>query len=254
MKEFDFLLGNKKPAENIQVLDDSVVIKKNICSAIRVAARVDVKVYSKRKNAYINGGTVFLKILQRGGSVLLLTDKLMPDSLVNDLIKNKIVIFLYAVDKVWCAFKTTFAGYDKKSGYFVVKFPSIIWRQQRRRFFRVSTIFGNDINISFKNKFGQDGLRVFDISEGGLSFKAQNYNDFVEADVFEASLYFSSGIFINVSIEIKVVSKEVVSSGTYFKIGVEFVCIENQDRELIAKYILERQIEEIHKRKKVTNG
>lgn len=254
MKDFDFLLENKKPSDNIQILDEAVAIQKNIVSAIEAATRIDVKVYSKRKNIYINGSTLFLKILQRGGEVLILIDKLMSEALVNELIKNKIIVFLYSVDKVWCAFKTIIAGYDKKSGYFVVKFPSSICRQQRRRFFRVSTTVDNDINISFKSKFEKESFRVFDISEGGLSFKAQNHNDFEADDVFEASLYFSSGIFINASVKVKTISKAFSSAGAYFKVGAEFVHIQKQDRELIAKYILERQIEEIHKRKKVADG
>ena len=143
-------------------------------------------------------------------------------------------------DKIPYSFKTTIDKISEKR--IIFHFPEFIERTQRRRTFRISVPSETKMFYTHRNK--QLEFDVIDISEGGLlaGIKAIHHESLI---LFKGSKLYNlliSAVRKDISVNIKVTSAEIVrlehiKETARFKYGLKFIDINNEEMNLLKRFI-----------------
>jgi len=251
MNEFSFLLTNSKYPEGLQTVKDFEVIKGNIVDAIKNVTRVDISMLS---TSFVLASTAISKIARKDNSYFLLIDRLIPQSANTVLKQTRKAVLTFKVDNVLLGFMCNYAGYQDSSSSIILTFPEKIFRIQRRMFYRVSPTNPTQLEILVDSAEGEaKSLPTLDISEGGVSFYVRDNHGFEIGETYPSSLLMSDGAVVPLSIIIRSIFplKKKLSGGYSSRIGSEFANLDSKTREIIAKFVFFRQMEDIQKSRKV---
>jgi c-di-GMP-binding flagellar brake protein YcgR len=246
MKEFDFLLTNSPKPSTVQILTNLEERKSNLKQILIDRERLEVAVVG---NKIYQASSLFLKFVKKNNLIYLMLDSFVPKSAGGAFLSSKKAVLSYKIDNVACGFNVRLVHYLKNDDLFVVSFPDEIYRLQRRMFYRVQTTVSSRIFLVCTEK-NNIKFPVYDVSEGGISFFANAEHGFVEDEEYRVNIFMDNGAVISTIMTIKNIIQKVSHKLYSQRYCCEFSNIDKRSREIIAKYVYTRQMEEIQKRKR----
>jgi len=246
MKAFYFILKNEPSPEGTQIITDFDEKKRNIIDAIQTKERIEIAIPGSR---IVVASSVLLKIVKKNSVYYMVMDSLIPSSANNALLEIKKLLISYKIKNIECGFIADVLTFQKSLNAFIIEFPQKIYRLQRRMYFRISTTMMNLIKIAFEIEGASITLPVVDVSEGGLSFFSKTSDIFTQGELYKVSLLMPDGAVLPALVKMCSIYK-VVHKRYRYRAGVEFRTIDKRSREIIARYVFSRQMEEIQKSKR----
>lgn len=189
---------------------------------------------------------MILKIIKKGDSLYLIIDSVVPASLEKSFLKASIFLVSYKVENVACAFVSKIVGRQAAHKTCVASFPTAIHRMQRRMYYRIETTLSAMVHLSFENGGRTVKLPIHDISEGGVSFFMEGDAEFVAGEKIPMLLHLNDGAVIQVGLTVRNI---VDGKKRRRRICGEFTSMGRRERERIARYVFQRQMEEIQRRR-----
>lgn len=230
----------------MQVMQNFEDKKKNIIQALQDRVRIEISINGASGNT-LTASSLFLKIIKKDEDFFLMLDSLVPSSPESTMLETKVVLISYKLDGVACAFLSNLVFFQKANRTYIMSFPTKIYRLQRRMYFRVNTTIKSMITVASDNVIDGARLPVYDISEGGISFFAKPEYLFEVGAEYNLSMLMYNGAVLKAFVKVRNIIENVVQKQYKLRVCAEFNAIDGKSKEIIAKYVFARQMEEIHK-------
>jgi len=244
---FQFLITGKNRPKNLEIVEGTAAIKDYFSKMIEEKSKVHFRM--KLLFGYTDGTTLVLKLAEKDGKLLFITDMFNSEKINKAALKSGKVLVSCKVEGIPFAFMASAFMLLKKSKSIAFNFPERVYLIQRRKHFRVNVSQAKKkIYVEFDYQSVNYRLAAFDISIGGVSFYSYFRKDEMiknvkkdESRLFKLKLVFPDKTIIYTQVAIKN-ALDIKRTGFSSRVCAKFIEIKDHDLAYIQEYVKESQM------------